>query len=124
MQVRFKAFFDIPVDHLEGTAIFVPYLRSLDIENLLFAAPDVGGVGRARSYAKLFNAEMVICDKHRIRANEVASMQVIGNVEGANVIIIDDLIDTAGTICKAAEVLLEKGALISKSCLYTWCFVG
>jgi ribose-phosphate pyrophosphokinase len=108
---QIQGFFDIPVDHLEGTAIFVPYLRSLDLTNVLFAAPDVGGVGRARQYAKLFNAEMVVCDKHRVRANEIASMQVIGNVEGTNVIIIDDLIDTAGTICKAAEVLLDKGAL-------------
>jgi ribose-phosphate pyrophosphokinase len=108
---QIQGFFDIPVDHLEGTAIFVPYLRSLDLNNVIFAAPDVGGVGRARQYAKLFNAEMVVCDKHRVRANEVASMQVIGNVEGSNVIIIDDLIDTAGTICKAAEVLLDKGAI-------------
>lgn len=107
---QIQGFFDFPVDHLYGSAIFVPYLRSLDLNNIVFAAPDVGGVGRARGFAKFFNAEMVVCDKHRKRANEVASMQVIGDVEGADVILVDDMIDTAGTICKAAEIIKEKGA--------------
>lgn len=107
---QIQGFFDFPVDHLYGSAIFVPYLRSLDLKNIVFAAPDVGGVGRARGFAKFFNAEMVVCDKHRKRANEVASMQVIGDVEGADVILVDDMIDTAGTICKAAEIIKEKGA--------------
>ncbi|EON78970.1 Ribose-phosphate pyrophosphokinase [Lunatimonas lonarensis] len=107
---QIQGFFDIPLDHLNGSAIFVPYLRSLDLGNLIFASPDVGGVGRARSYAKYFHSEMVVCDKHRKRANEVASMQVIGDVEGMDVVLVDDLVDTAGTICKAAQIVLDKGA--------------
>ncbi|MCC5944450.1 MAG: ribose-phosphate pyrophosphokinase [Bernardetiaceae bacterium] len=108
---QIQGFFDIPVDHLYASAIFVPYISSLNLDNLVFASPDVGGVARARAYAAHFGADMVVCDKHRKRANEVDSIQVIGNVEGANVIIIDDLIDTAGTMCKAAEALMEKGAI-------------
>jgi ribose-phosphate pyrophosphokinase len=77
---------------------------------LLFAAPDVGGVSRARSFAEQFNADMVICDKHRKRANEIASMQVIGEVDGRDVVLVDDMIDTGGTLCKAAALLKEKGA--------------
>ncbi|MCG8322886.1 MAG: ribose-phosphate pyrophosphokinase [Cytophagales bacterium] len=107
---QIQGFFDFPVDHLDGSAIFVPYLKSLKLDNLVFAAPDVGGVGRARSYAKRFAVEMVVCDKHRKRANEIASMQVIGDVEGANVVLVDDIVDTAGTICRAAKILMEKGA--------------
>ena len=107
---QIQGFFDVPVDHLNGSAIFVPYLRTLDLPNILFAAPDVGGVGRARSFAKFFQADMVVCDKHRQRANEVASMQVIGNVEGADVVLVDDMVDTAGTICKAAGIIKDHGA--------------
>lgn len=107
---QIQGFFDIPLDHLNGSAIFVPYLKSLDLGNLLFASPDVGGVGRARAYAKYFHSEMVVCDKHRKRANEVASMQVIGEVEGMDVVLVDDLVDTAGTICKAAQIIMDKGA--------------
>lgn len=107
---QIQGFFDFPVDHLDGLANFIPYIKSLALENLTFAAPDVGGVGRARSFAKHFQADLVVCDKHRKRANEIASMQVIGDVKDANVIIVDDIIDTGGTICKAAEIILEKGA--------------
>ncbi|MFZ9045635.1 MAG: ribose-phosphate diphosphokinase, partial [Cyclobacteriaceae bacterium] len=107
---QIQGFFDIPVDHLDGTAIFVPYVRQLNLDNLVFASPDVGGSARARRYAKHFSANMVICDKHRKRANEIASMQVIGDVAGADVILIDDLIDTGGTLCKAAGIIKEKGA--------------
>ncbi|WP_226388959.1 ribose-phosphate pyrophosphokinase [Penaeicola halotolerans] len=107
---QIQGFFDIPLDHLNGSAIFVPYLQSLQLSELTFAAPDVGGVGRARSYAKHFEVEMVVCDKHRKRANEIASMQVIGDVEGKDIILVDDMIDTAGTICKAAAIIKEKGA--------------
>lgn len=107
---QIQGFFDIPVDHLYGSAVFVPYIRSLDKEKLIFASPDVGGVGRARAYAQYFGADIVICDKYRERANEVASMQLIGNVEGADVILVDDLVDTGGTICKAADIIMEKGA--------------
>ncbi|MCS6820646.1 MAG: ribose-phosphate pyrophosphokinase [Microscillaceae bacterium] len=107
---QIQGFFDVPVDHLDGSAIFIPYIQSLNIDNLVFAAPDVGGVGRARSFAKYFQVDMVVCDKHRKRANEVASMQIIGDVTGANVILIDDIVDTGSTICKAAAVIMEKGA--------------
>ncbi|ELR72368.1 Ribose-phosphate pyrophosphokinase [Fulvivirga imtechensis AK7] len=107
---QIQGFFDIPVDHLDGTAIFIPYIRSLNLENIMFASPDVGGVKRTRSFAKFFNAEMVVCDKYREKANEVASMRLIGDVEGKDVVMVDDLIDTGGTMCKAAALLKEKGA--------------
>lgn len=107
---QIQGFMDFPVDHLEGNAIFVPYLKSLNLENILFASPDVGGVVRTRNMAKFFNADMVICDKHRKRANEIASMQLIGDVKGADVILVDDLIDTGGTLCKAAQLIMDKGA--------------
>ena len=108
---QIQGFFDIPVDHLDGAAVFVPYIRKLNLDNLLFASPDVGGVKRTRAFAQHFNAEMVVIDKHRTKANEVAEMRIIGNVEGKNVILVDDLVDTAGTICKAAKIILDEGAL-------------
>ena len=107
---QIQGFFDIPVDHLDGTSIFVPYLRSLELDNILFASPDVGGVKRTRNFASYFSADMVVCDKHRKRANEVASMQLIGDVTGANVVLVDDLIDTGGTIVKAAKLIMDNGA--------------
>ena len=107
---QIQGFFDIPVDHLKSEAIFIPYLKKQNMENVIFASPDVGGVKRARTYAKFFEKSLVICDKERRRANEVAAMTVIGNVEGADVILVDDMADTAGTLCKAADVIMEKGA--------------
>jgi len=107
---QIQGFFDIPVDHLKGEAIFMPYLESQDLSNITFASPDVGGVKRARSFAKYFERDLVICDKERRKANEVSAITVIGEVEGADVIMIDDMVDTAGTMCKAADALLEKGA--------------
>ncbi|MBK8848112.1 MAG: ribose-phosphate pyrophosphokinase [Bacteroidetes bacterium] len=107
---QIQGFFDVPVDHLDATTIFVPYIKSLQLDNLLIAAPDMGGVHRARTYAKYFNAEMAICDKHRKRANEIESMQVIGDVEGKDVVLVDDIIDTAGTMTKSAEILIDRGA--------------
>ncbi|KXX68104.1 MULTISPECIES: ribose-phosphate pyrophosphokinase [Flammeovirga] len=107
---QIQGFFDIPVVHLQSSPIFVPYIESLGLDNLTFASPDVGGAKRARSYAKHFKADIVMCDKHRERANEVASMQVIGDVKDKNVILVDDLADTAGTLCNAAEIIMEKGA--------------
>ncbi|HND72740.1 MAG TPA: ribose-phosphate pyrophosphokinase [Bacteroidia bacterium] len=107
---QIQGFFDVPVDHLDASSIFVPYIKNLNLPNLLIAAPDMGGVYRAREYAKFFNAEMAICDKQRKRANEVASMQVIGDVTGKDVILVDDIVDTAGTLTKAADLLIEKGA--------------
>jgi ribose-phosphate pyrophosphokinase len=82
----------------------------LNLNKPLIASPDVGGAARARNFAKFLNVDMVLCDKHRKRANEIASMQVIGDVEGADVVLVDDLIDTGGTMCKAAEIILDKGA--------------
>ncbi|RMF02164.1 MAG: ribose-phosphate pyrophosphokinase [Bacteroidetes bacterium] len=108
---QIQGFFDIPVDHLKSEAIYFKYLaESMDLSNVIFASPDVGGVKRARSYAKHFERPLVICDKYRKRANEVASMTVIGEVEGADVILVDDLVDTAGTLCRAAEIIIDKGA--------------
>ena len=105
-----QGFFDIPVDHLRSEAIYVPYLQTQDLSQVIFASPDVGGVKRARTYAMHFGRELVICDKYRTKANEVAAMTVIGEVRGADVILVDDLVDTAGTLCKAADALMEKGA--------------
>jgi len=108
---QIQGFFDIPVDHLDSSAIFIPYIENLNIENLIFAAPDVGSTKRVLEVAKYFECDMVICDKQRKRANEIAAMTVIGDVTGKNVVLIDDLCDTAGTLCKAAEMLKDKGAL-------------
>ena len=107
---QIQGFFDIPVDHLKSEAIFMPYSQSIDLADVKFASPDVGGVKRARVYAKYFKKDLVICDKYREKANEVAGMTVIGEVEGADVILVDVLVDTAGTLCKAADALLAKGA--------------
>ena len=107
---QIQGFFDIPVDHLKGEAIFMPFLDQEDLTNVTFASPDVGGVKRARSYAKYFERDLVICDKVRKVANKVESMTVIGEVEGADVILVDDLVDTAGTLCKAAQAIMDKGA--------------
>ncbi len=108
---QIQGFFDIPVDHLDSSAIFIPYIDNLKIENLTFASPDVGSTNRVREVAKYFEADMVICDKQRKRANEIAGMTVIGDVTGKNIVLIDDICDTAGTLCKSAAVLKEKGAL-------------
>jgi ribose-phosphate pyrophosphokinase len=107
---QIQGFFDVPVDHMDASSIFVPYIKSLQLENLIIAAPDMGGVHRAREYAKYFSVDMVICDKHRKRANEVESMQIIGDVTGKNVVLVDDIVDTAGTLSKAAEMIMERGA--------------
>ncbi|MBX2928220.1 MAG: ribose-phosphate pyrophosphokinase [Saprospiraceae bacterium] len=107
---QIQGFFDIPVDHLHSEAIYIPYLQQQDLSNVIFASPDVGGVKRARTYSKYFKRELVICDKYREKANQVSSMTVIGDVTDADVILVDDMVDTAGTLCRAAAILLEKGA--------------
>ncbi len=107
---QIQGFFDIPVDHLQSETIFIEYLKQQDLTNTIFASPDVGGVKRARSYAKYFEKPLVICDKERVRANEVKSITVIGDVSESDVFLVDDLADTAGTLCKAAKALIDKGA--------------
>ncbi len=107
---QIQGFFDIPVDHLKSEAIYIPYLQEQDLSNVTFASPDVGGVKRARIYAKHFERDLVICDKYRKRANEVAGMTVIGDVNDADVILVDDMVDTAGTLCRAADIIIKKGA--------------
>jgi len=108
---QIQGFFDIPVDHLDASGVFIPYLKSLELTDVCIASPDMGGSPRARLYARLMNADLAIIDKHREKANEISSMRVIGNVAGKNVVLVDDLIDTAGTLTKAADVLMEQGAL-------------
>jgi ribose-phosphate pyrophosphokinase len=107
---QIQGYFDIPVDHLDASAIFIPYIQNLNLPHLTFAAPDVGSANRIREVASFFEAEMVICDKHRKRANEIASMVVIGDVTDRDVVLIDDLCDTGGTLAKSAGLLKEKGA--------------
>ena len=107
---QIQGYFDIPVDHLDSSAVFIPYIQNLKLENLTFAAPDVGAANRIREIASYFEVEMVICDKHRKRANEIASMMVIGDVENKDIVLIDDICDTGGTLVKSAALLKEKGA--------------
>lgn len=107
---QIQGYFDIPVDHLDSSAIFIPYIESLNLANLTFAAPDVGSANRIREVASFFECDMVICDKHRKRANEISSMVVIGDVTDRDIILIDDICDTGGTLAKSAGLMLEKGA--------------
>ncbi|MEP7267704.1 MAG: ribose-phosphate pyrophosphokinase [Saprospiraceae bacterium] len=107
---QIQGFFDIPVDHLRSEAIFKPYLKQLVNEKTVFSCADVGGVKRARNYAKYFETELVICDKSRNRPNEISSMMVIGEVEGKDVILVDDIVDTGGTLASAAKAMTDKGA--------------
>ena len=107
---QIQGFFDVPVDHLYGSTVLIPYIKSLGLRDFAIASPDIGGAKRANSWAKYFDSGLIICHKTRIRANEVADMKVIGDVEGKNIIVVDDMIDTAGTICKAADMLIDNGA--------------
>lgn len=108
---QIQGFFDVPVDHLYASAVLLPYVQSLRLDNLVIASPDVGGSKRANTYAKYLGCPLVLCNKTRARANVVATMQIIGDVKGKNVILIDDMVDTAGTITKAADIMKEAGAL-------------
>jgi ribose-phosphate pyrophosphokinase len=108
---QIQGFFEVPVDHLDASVIFIPYIRSLNLEDLTIAAPDMGGTQRARYFAKGLEAELVVCDKHRKRANQIEGMRIIGDVKDRNVIIIDDIVDTGGTLTKAAAVMMQEGAL-------------
>ncbi len=105
-----QGFFDVPVDHLYASTVMLPYIKSLNLENLCIASPDVGGSKRAASYAKYLDCPMVLCNKSRKKANEVADMQIIGDVKGMDVVLVDDIVDTAGTITKAADLIMAHGA--------------
>nr|WP_321355503.1 ribose-phosphate pyrophosphokinase [uncultured Draconibacterium sp.] len=107
---QIQGFFDVPVDHLYASTLFVPFIEKMGLDNVIIASPDVGGTKRANTYAKMLNTGIVICHKTRARPNEVGNMTVIGDVENKDVIIVDDMIDTAGTITKAANLMKKKGA--------------
>ena len=113
---QIQGFFDVPVDHLYASGVILPYLQELNLEDMVIASPDVGGSKRANAYAKYLHCPLVLCNKTRARANVVESMQIIGDVEGKNVIIIDDMVDTAGTITKAADIMKAAGAKSIRAC--------
>ena len=113
---QIQGFFNVPVDHLYASGVILPYLQSLNLENLVIASPDVGGSKRANAYAKYLGCPLVLCNKTRARANVVDTMQIIGEVEGKNVVIIDDMVDTAGTITKAADLMMKCGATSVRAC--------
>jgi ribose-phosphate pyrophosphokinase len=107
---QIQGFFNIPVVHLDSSVIFVPYIKSLGLDDIVIASPDIGGTKRARYFAGLLDSEIVISDKHRKKANEIEEMRIIGNVEGKNVIIVDDIIDTGNTLIKSCNLMLDNGA--------------
>ena len=107
---QIQGFFNVPVDHLYASMVFMPYIQSLKLDELVMAAPDVGGSKRASAYAKYLNVPLVLCQKTRTRANVVDEIRIIGDVQDKNVVIVDDIVDTAGTICKAGDVMKEAGA--------------
>lgn len=113
---QIQGFFDVPVDHLYASGVILPYLQSLKLKELVIASPDVGGSKRANTYAKYLGCPLVLCNKTRARANVIDSMQIIGDVKDKNVIIVDDMVDTAGTITKAADIMKEAGALSVRAC--------
>lgn len=108
---QIQGFFERPVDHLFASTVFLPYLRSLNLENLSIASPDMGGSKRAYAYSKFLSSDVVICYKQRKKANVIEYMELIGEVEGKNVVLVDDMVDTAGTLTKAADLMMERGAL-------------
>ena len=113
---QIQGFFDVPVDHLYASGVLLPYLQSLKLEELVIASPDVGGSKRANTYAKYLGCPLVLCNKTRARANVVATMQIIGEVKDKNVVIVDDMVDTAGTITKAADLMMAEGAKSVRAC--------
>ncbi len=113
---QIQGFFNVPVDHLYASGVLLPYLQGLKLKDMVIASPDVGGSKRANTYAKYFGCPLVLCNKTRARANVVESMQIIGDVKGKNVVIIDDMVDTAGTMTKAADIMKTAGALTVRAC--------
>lgn len=107
---QIQGFFSTPVDHLFASSIFLPYIKNLQLENLMMASPDMGGSKRANSYANHLHTALAVCHKSRTKPNEIADMRIIGDVEGKNVVILDDIVDTAGTLTKAAKLMLDNGA--------------
>jgi ribose-phosphate pyrophosphokinase len=108
---QIQGFFEKPVDHMFASTIFLPYLRSLNLDNLTIASPDMGGSKRAYAYSKALESDVVICYKQRAKANVISHMELIGDVTGKNVVLVDDMVDTAGTLTKAADLMMERGAL-------------
>ncbi|NRR92069.1 ribose-phosphate pyrophosphokinase [Winogradskyella undariae] len=108
---QIQGFFEKPVDHLFASTVFLPYLKSLNLDNLTIASPDMGGSKRAYAYSKALKSDVVICYKQRAKANVISHMELIGDVTGKNVILVDDMVDTAGTLTKAADLMMERGAL-------------
>ena len=108
---QIQGFFEVPVDHLYASSLFVPYVQGLNLDNLIIASPDMGGTKRANTYAKFLNSQVVVCYKHREKANEISKMMIIGDVKGKNVVLVDDMVDTAGTLTKAADLMIDNGAV-------------
>jgi len=108
---QIQGFFEKPVDHMFASTIFLPYLRNLNLDNLTIASPDMGGSKRAYAYSKALESDVVICYKQRAKANVISHMELIGDVSGKNVVLVDDMVDTAGTLTKAADLMIERGAL-------------
>ena len=113
---QIQGFFEVPVDHMFASTLFVPYIEALGLNNLCIASPDMGGTKRANTYAKHLHTEVVVCYKHRDKANEVSKMLLIGDVQGKDIVLVDDMVDTAGTLTKAADLLIDSGANSVRAC--------
>ena len=113
---QIQGFFEVPVDRMFASTLFIPYIKSLKLDNLCVASPDMGGTKRANTYAKYLDSEVVVCYKHRDKANEVSKMMLIGDVQGKDIVLVDDMVDTAGTLTKAANLMMENGASSVRAC--------